>query len=312
MFCLYRGERIGIAILCFLGLALVALLGLGGTPIHWPAFTGGLAFYGMLAMAGLGLRVLGRFPRVSQVLFAVGILPIFATFLALVGYMFFPLQRPLVDELLFAVDASLGYDWGEMVAWLAAHPDLSAVLRIVYGSSFFQLAVLLVWLGLAGRSVALQRMVVTLMLSGVVATAFWAIWPSFGPSAYIDIPAETLAASQLLVTPEYGAFLMNMAEQGIDEIGGHVILGAIAFPSFHIVMAVIAVWFARGTWLAWPYAATNLLMIPATLGHGGHHLIDLAGGAAVFALCHWLSTRWVTDGTDPHPLPRANPGPLPA
>lgn len=305
MFFLYRGERIGFAILGLLGLTLSVLQGLGGTPVHWPAFLGGLVFYGAVATAGLGLRVLGWCPRVSQVLFALGLLPVFATILALVGYMFFPLQRQPMDEALFTIDAALGYDWDALVGWLGAHPDISAMLRLVYLSSFYQLGLLVVWLGLAGRRVALERLIVTLMLSGVLATAFWVVWPSFGPSAYIDIPPDVLADAQLLVTPDYGAYLLHLAEHGPNVIGEHVVLGAIAFPSYHIVMAAIAVWFARGTWLGWPYAVVNLLMIPATLGHGGHHLVDLFGGAILFALCCGIAARWVPGVAAPAALMRS-------
>lgn len=288
MFFLYRAERISCAILCLLALSLSILQALGGTRIFWPAFLGGLTLFGLIVMIGLGLRVLGVLPRLSQTLFALGLLPIYSTFLALIGYMFFPLNRPLVDDLLFAADASLGYDWAVLVKWLAAHPDFSALLRLIYLSSFYQLALLLIYLGLTGRRQALHAMVVTLMVSGILVTAFWAVWPSFGPAAYIDIPADVAAASQLLVTPEYGAHLMRLAQDGMDAVGEHMILGAVAFPSFHIVMAMIAVWFARGTWLVWPYTAANMLMIPATLGHGGHHLTDLVGGVVLFVFAFML------------------------
>ena len=39
----------------------------------------------------------------------------------------------------------------------------------------------------------------------------------------------------------------------------------------------------------------NLLMVPATLVHGGHHLVDLLGGVAVFAACLWLAHRAVPE-----------------
>ena len=42
-----------------------------------------------------------------------------------------------------------------------------------------------------------------------------------------------------------------------------------------------------------PAALVNTAMVPATLSHGGHHLIDLLGGLAVFALGLWITQRLI-------------------
>ena len=95
---------------------------------------------------------------------------------------------------------------------------------------------------------------------------------------------------------------MALAATGFEQIDAHLALGAIAFPSYHIVMAVMVVWFARGTWLFWPALALNLPMIPATLTHGGHHLIDLPGGVVAFALAALLADRLMqSPAADPAP-----------
>lgn len=290
MFFLYHGERIGVGIILAVSATLALLVAQGQTQIVWDAFIHGFVFYGIIMVSGLLLRCRGWLPRTSLTLVAVGFFPIFSSVMALTGYMMFPLQRPLVDETLFAIDHALGYDWVAAVTWLADYPLLSTVLKYVYLSALPQLLILLIVLGVQGRVIALHRMVVTGMVAGCLMTAFWTVFPSFGPSAYLDVPANVIARAGLLVTPDYGAQLMDLARNGLEQIEKHQLLGTMAFPSFHILMATLALFFARGTWLFWPYAVANTLMIPATLTHGGHHLIDMPGGVLLF-VCSYAIAR---------------------
>lgn len=284
MFFLHPGERLSFAVLAALAAVLAAYVLAGGTPVDWAAFLGGLVLYGGIMAVGLWLRLFGRLPRLSMTLIAAGFYPIFATLLALINYMQFPFAMPLIDPLLLRLDAALGYDWAAGVAWLARNPELSAVLRAVYTSSLYQLGGLLVVLGLMGRALALHRLLLTGMIAGMLTLAFWSVFPSFGPSAFVALDPEVAARAGVVVTNDYGAFLMQLAQIGPSRIEGHHILGTVAFPSFHIVMAALGFWFARGTWLLWPMAGAGALTVPATALHGGHHLVDLAGGLAVFAL----------------------------
>lgn len=302
MFFLYRGERIGTAIILAVSASLALLLARGHTQIAWDAFLQGFVFYGIIMVAGLLLRVRGCLPRCSLTLVAVGFFPIFSSVMALTGYMMFPLQRPLIDDWLFAIDRGMGYDWVAAVTWLADYPQLATGLKYVYLSALPQLLILLIVLGVQGRVMALHRMVVTGMLAGCLMTLFWSIFPSFGPSAYLDVPADVIARAGLLVTPDYGAQLMDLAQNGLPLIEKHQLLGTMAFPSFHILMATLALFFARGTWLFWPYVAINALMVPATLTHGGHHLIDMPGGVLLFVLSFALARQLLPERCAP-PLP---------
>jgi hypothetical protein len=293
MFRLWQGERIGFAILAVLGAVLALQHQRGQAEVVWAAFVDGFVFYGLIMSAGLGLRLAGRLPRLSLTLVALGFYPIYASLLALVGYMQFPLSRPTIDPLLLRIDAAFGYDWAAGVAWLARHPELSRLLAAVYLSALPQLALLLLVLGALGRVAALHRMLVTGMIAGIVMMAFWSLWPSFGPSVLVPLDPAAAARSGVLVTNAYGAELLRLASEGIGRIEKHQLLGTVAFPSFHMFMALLAAWFARGTWLFWPYLLLNSLMIPATALHGGHHAVDLVGGGLLFAGAHAAACRLV-------------------
>lgn len=296
MFHLHRGEVLGFAVLGGLTALLALLLAGGSTRIDWGAFVSGFVFYGTIMAFGLWFRLFGRLPRLSATLIALGFFPIFASLLAMINYLQFPLARPLIDAHLMRIDAALGYDWAAGVAWLAERPRLSAAMAFVYLMALPQLGILLLWLGLTGRLVQLHRLVLTGMIAGMLTVAFWTAFPSFGPSPHVDLDPETARRAGVLVTNAYGAHLMDLAANGIAVIDKHQILGVIGFPSFHIVMGVLAAWFARGTRLAWPMALSCAVMVPATALHGGHHLVDLAGGAAAFALALWLCGRLLPAG----------------
>ncbi len=169
---------------------------------------------------------------------------------------------------------------------------MSQLLSRSYFSALPQLAILLLILGLTGRLLAPHRLLLTGMIAGMVSVAIWTLFPSFGPSAVVTLDPDVAARAGLKVTSDYGAALMRMAEDGLGRIERHQMLGAIAFPSMHIVMAALAAWFSRGTWVFWPMAANGVLMLPATALHGGHHMIDLAGGLTVFAFALWAA-RWL-------------------
>lgn len=95
-----------------------------------------------------------------------------------------------------------------------------------------------------------------------------------------------------VVDADYGQTLLALYRDGPGIIHFDRLLGLIAFPSMHIVMAMMCTWHVRGTWLLLPMLTINLFMVPAIIVHGGHHVIDLIAGIILFALMSRLA-RWI-------------------
>jgi len=58
--------------------------------------------------------------------------------------------------------------------------------------------------------------------------------------------------------------------------------GIVVFRSFHTTLAIITTYAARGLrYVFVPVCILNAIVIVATLPEGGHHLVDLVGGALV-------------------------------
>jgi membrane-associated phospholipid phosphatase len=177
---------------------------------------------------------------------------------------------------------------------MSDYPALCRVLSWTYQSSLVQMAVVLIWLGFTGARVNLHRFLLVGMIASCVTMAFWTLAPSFGPAPFIDLPPDVDARIGRVVDSGYGARLLALAAGGAPPvIGQEHLMGLIAFPSMHTVMALMTTLFARGTRLFWPMVAINLLMAPAILLQGGHHLVDVIGGAALFFAVQAVVSRIV-------------------
>lgn len=288
---LLPAERLMLLIIVICGLGTVALTEALGRIVNWPPFLAG--FFGTLGLAAVGAyvrRVKGT-PRLALALMGVAIFMGFTAVSSVFIFALFPLPNPLIDPALIEIDARLGYHWPGFVAALAEFPYLAQGLGYLYHTSLPQIVLTILVLAALSREAVLHRFLLVGILSLIIVVAIWYCYPSVGPSAFMTIPPEILAATGLYFDPDYGAYLLRLVEVGPRHVSPEVITGVVAFPSYHMIMACMVVWFTRGTPVFLPALAVNAAMVPATLSHGGHHLIDLVAGVAVFALAVWLAGR---------------------
>lgn len=279
--------------IAFIGVLAVALAVAMQRQVNWPPFVGGyLATLGLAAI-GAYVRQVKSAPRIALALIGASIFTGFTAVSSIFIFALFPLPNPLIDLALIRADSVLGYHWPSAVAWLANYPALAAVLGYVYHSSLLQILLTIVLLAALSREVALHRFLLVGIVTLIIAVAIWWIIPSVGPSAFQSIPEADRLATGLYFDPTYGEHLKNLVEVGPRTISPEVITGVVAFPSYHMIMALMVVWFVRGTFAFLPLATVNTAMVPATLTHGGHHLVDLLAGLVVFALSVWIASRLI-------------------
>ncbi len=253
--------------------------------MDWPAYStlGGLVL--ILLSLGFFYRRSGRSAELGSVTTATGIFILFTGSLSLFNYLLTPNPNPAIDHWLIRLDTVLGYDWPAIVAWAGEHPWFNQVMRLAYISTLPQIALLVVVLALSNRVKELHSLMVSVAIASLMAVIFWAIFPSIGPSAYFELPADVLQLVQPVVSPDYGAEISAHLGSGVSLLSPDEFRGMIAFPSMHIVLAGIATLHARCIrWLFLPYALVNLAVIPGVLVHGGHHLVDIPGGIALLVV----------------------------
>lgn len=289
---LHHEERIVAAVIAVLLVVDGLMIARTAAVLDWAGYATFLSIGTATVLLGIGYRIGGRSEEIALAAVAAGLFILFSIAGSLFNYLLLPVGESRLDAVLIAVDGRLGYSWPALVAAVAEFPVCGALLRIVYLSSLPQLVAVVLLLGFGGRRDALYRFLLTGVFGALIAIGVWAAMPSFGPAVYYPLADETVRALGMVVGPAYGAELARIATEGPDLLSPADALGLIAFPSFHTVMACMALWFTFSFRRLFPFfLAVNLLMFPAILVHGGHHLVDVFGGIATFALALALAGR---------------------
>jgi Flp pilus assembly pilin Flp len=214
------------------------------------------------------------------------------------SYLAFATDRPMVDRELAALDALCGFDWPRFVGWVQGHPLIDRLLVYVYHAVVLELIALVVLLGVVRPerireliATSIIALLITLVIAGLAPAAdAYLYWKVTHPELIDELPIGDHLALRAGVLRE------------IDL--GHL-QGLVTFPSYHVVLALLFVWAARGiTWLLPVSLAFNLVMVVSTLSAGGHYMIDAPGGLAVTVvaiLLHRAATRALAPERTRHP-----------
>ncbi|MBV8799149.1 MAG: phosphatase PAP2 family protein [Alphaproteobacteria bacterium] len=230
----------------------------------------------------------GRFrnePSLSAMFSAAAFLMTFPAAMCLLSYLALTVAGPRIDVYLLAIDRSLGVSWPAIMAFAADHPWVTVGLNLAYQSIVPQSLLLLVLLGWCQRPLELYGLCLAIAGGAIAAVGFWTMFPSFGAYSMYHLAPAVAAKLHLAEGVDYGHELTQLLKNGPGFISPKDLRGLIGFPSFHTVQAIILAWYARNIpYVRWPSLALNVVVIAATPVHGGHHLIDIAGGCIVAAL----------------------------
>ncbi|MGV1752690.1 phosphatase PAP2 family protein [Agrobacterium sp. CG674] len=248
-------------------------------------------------------RFLDRDERLGTVLTASGLYILFSIFASIFNYMFLPISFAPIDAILIKTDGLMGYSWPTIVTLAASYPWAGTALYFVYMTTLPQLLVILIVLGFTGQQKRLHCFLVTGTIGALLSISFWVIFPTFGAKAYHSLPEWVTLAIPLAVNPAYGQELMRLGAEGVQYLSPANILGLIGFPSFHIFMALMSfVFVPRHVFFIVTIGTLNILMLPAVLVQGGHHLTDIFGGIAFFAIVYPIS-RSIVNALTKHDTP---------
>jgi hypothetical protein len=267
-------------------IAVDVVWGIGGR------FSVDVAGYALPAIFSLLLFAGGRFYQTKRtdqglaaMLLGTSFLCAFSAAASLLNYMLLTVAGPRIDFLLTAVDHSMGFDWVQAMTVMSHHPILNKVFFVAYATTLPQIAALVIMLSLSGRHEEVYRFCLAVAVGALIAIGIWAIVPSLGAKSIYALPGSMEHRMALEVTTDYGRALVNLLHHGPGYITPKDVRGLIAFPSYHAVLALLLIWYARGiAWLRWPALILNLVVLVSAPIQGGHHLIDIFGGSAVAVL----------------------------
>ncbi len=196
----------------------------------------------------------------------------FTTAAGILSYLMVTLNRPLLDVYLVAADRAMGLDWLAMHRWLAVHPVLNTVLGVFYISMTIQIVVLLLVLNFRGQTGRSHELVWLFALTGLACVSFSGPWPTGGAFYHFEI--EPVRA--------YVKVFAGLRDGTFGMLDLWQLQGVVQFPSFHTALAILYAYASRGIPVLFPLTvAINLMVIAATPAIGGHHFVDVWGGATV-------------------------------
>jgi len=278
-------ERIMMGVGAVAVLVSVPLVLLRGTAVDY----GNYSFLAMIVipLIGLGLfyRISGRSERIASAIICTVAFAIFTNALNFFNYAMLPTTGLRLDTYIAAMDAFFGFHWPSAMAWLAELPTLNVILQIAYASTLPQFAVIIITMGLLGRYDDLHHFALCVTITATLTICFWLMFPTFGAKSMFELPPEIWQAVAPIVDAQYAKDVVRISTLGPAIISPEETRGLIAFPSYHAVLAFTAMYAVRNIWwLVVPLWPVNLLILPATVFHGGHHAMDAPAGLLMFLL----------------------------
>lgn len=190
---------------------------------------------------------------------------------------------PRIDTLLVNADQHLNFNTVALIDWTSAHKFIKKCLGYSYDSLYLQLPLLLPFLAILKEKKSVNYFLVAIVISTIIGGMMYYFFPTGGPASVLH--------SRHFITEEHATYTKFFAvhhhiplshyKMGLMSAGG-----LIAFPSFHVVWAVLLSYLCiNRKWLFYPVALLNLVMIASTLLLGWHYLIDVIAGV----LLAWVS-----------------------
>ena len=264
--------------------------------------------YGLLLALVLPLlcaaHYYGRYRRedaIAATLTASAFLLVFSAAASLLSYLLLTIAGPRIDIQLASIDQAMGFSWPAMMGFVSRHPPANLILSWAYFSVMPQTALLVLLLGWRNRCADLYGFCLALSMATILTLSIWTAFPSFGAFSVFTLPAPVASRLGLALGFDYGRVLVAMLRDGPGFISPSELRGLVGFPSFHTVQALVLIWYARNLpvvrWLA---LALNVVVLVAIPVQGGHHLIDMFGGAGVTLIAVLLSRSAVAWAARPH------------
>jgi membrane-associated phospholipid phosphatase len=183
---------------------------------------------------------------------------------------------PSLDPALQRWDHALHFDTAAMLAWTAARPALRDFLNLCYLSTDFQLIFAPLVAGYAFDRRRMRVYLYAFVYAFLAGGLFYYFFPSSGPSSVYQSPyfmnVQMLNAVKFDQVHHF---------RTVETLLG----GLIAFPSFHVMWAVLATYAALPhRRLFWAAAALNTLVVVSTVVLGWHYLVDVPAGLLLGSL----------------------------
>jgi hypothetical protein len=206
------------------------------------------------------------------------------------------LGTPWIDGLLDAADRAMGIRTPQLALWLALDSGLGPIFDIAYRSTPAATFLTAIWLCSRLDTDRLWEMSFCYSACIILASISNAAFPAVGSSIYHHIdgtPGLPAGAGNF-----YMDAIRYFRDPGNTIFDWTKINGIVTFPSFHMVMAIIIPYACRDNRILFRLTATwGILVAISAICIGGHYVVDLLGGAAIWGACALLVRKMTGVGT---------------
>lgn len=183
---------------------------------------------------------------------------------------------PTIDHYLLTADQWFHFDTLSLMHWTAMHPSIKKIFEVAY--EFLNVEIILIPLMLPWfyRKERVYQLLITLLVAFILGTTVYYFFPTAAPVSVLH-SNYFLPDEQATVTKFY-------------QVHHHLTVttsdgGMIAFPSFHVIWAILLCYSLRGKKIfLYPFAAINVLVILSTLFLGWHYLVDVIAALTVVVI----------------------------
>ena len=194
-------------------------------------------------------------------------------------------SSPLVDAELAALDAAFAFSTEAVVAFMAKQPLLQGALSIIYDTLLLLMVVPLFAPVFFDDHGASQRYILSVTIAAVLTAALFALWPAVGPWDFFHFePTKEQAQYQ-----RYLFSVLRFNGRASLDINSS---GVVTFPSFHAVLALLAMislWRIRVVKYVVAFLAVGICV--STMTTGWHYLADVIGGIVIVVVSHGLAAK---------------------
>jgi hypothetical protein len=188
---------------------------------------------------------------------------------------------PLADATLAQID-SRTIQTVTVVRWLRDSSLLCTASQAAY-DSLWPLAITALFLPtLCGHTCDVRHYLFAASISLLLTLGLFALWPAIGPWTIEAFKPGKMQA-------QIGPYLASLKMHAIPD--GPELAGIVAFPSFHVILAILstrALWGIRRLRLF--CAALCVAICISTVATGWHYVIDVFAGVAVAAVSQFIAS----------------------
>lgn len=182
---------------------------------------------------------------------------------------------PLWDARLLAADKALGLDWLAVYQWINARPPVEGILQALYASIVVQALVAGLTLGLRGQQRDMIELYRIIFVSSFITCIVTMLMPALGPFKLFAVEDRATFLPHLEQLLSHRDLTFALSE----------LTGVVTFPSFHATVALIYGYsFYRAGAFGRAMTVMNGLMLFSVPFIGGHYLVDVFAGMAVFGV----------------------------